>query len=249
MTMKQSRLNLSQVTAVILAGGLGTRLRTVVADRPKVLAAIHGRSFLTYLLDQVVEAGVESATLCTGYMGEMVQAEIGPLYRGMPVRYSQETSPLGTAGAVRAAFSSAVSDPVLVMNGDSCCKADFAQFAAWHAAHQAEASILLTHVPDTGRYGRVDITADGRIQRFQEKGAHQGPGWINAGIYLLSRRIVSGIPEGQAVSLERDIFPDLVGRGLFGYQTESKFLDIGTPESYAKAERFLKNIGHRERID
>ncbi len=237
--MKYPRWNVSQVTAVILAGGFGTRLRSLVTDRPKVLAAIHGRPFLTYLLDQVVEAGVESTILCTGYMGEMVQADIGPVYRGMPVRYSQETSPLGTAGAVRLALSAAASDPVLVMNGDSCCKADFVQFGAWHGEHQAEASILLTHVPDTRRYGRVDVVSDGHIQRFQEKGAHQGPGWINAGIYLLSRRIVSDIPEGQAVSLERDIFPGLVGRGLYGYQTERAFLDIGTPESYAEAERFF----------
>ena len=239
-TEKYSQWRSLQVTALILAGGLGMRLRSVIADRPKVLATIHGRPFLTYLLDQLAEAGINTTVLCTGYMGELVQTTIGHSYRGMSVRYSQEASPLGTGGALRCAMPYLASDPVFVMNGDSYCKADLRKFAAWHAGHQAEATLLLTEVLDTSRYGRVEVDELGHIQSFHEKGDQQGPDWINAGVYLLSRRILLSIPEGQAVSLERDIFPVWIGHGLYGYQTESEFLDIGTPESYAEAERFFE---------
>jgi D-glycero-alpha-D-manno-heptose 1-phosphate guanylyltransferase len=232
-------LDLSQATAVILVGGLGTRLRTVIADRPKVLAEIRGRPFLAYLLDQVAAAGVHDVVLCTGYLGAQIQSCFGGSYKGMRLAYSQEPSPLGTAGALRLTMPLLRSDPVLVMNGDSYCKVDFQPFVTWHFERRANATLLLTEVPDTRRYGRVEVAADGQIQRFEEKGGQRRPGWINAGVYVLSQQILLTIPEHRAVSLERDIFPAQIGRGLYGYQSAGEFLDIGTPESYAEAERFF----------
>ena len=230
---------LAGVTAAILVGGLGIRLRPVVADRPKVLVEIRGRPFLAYLLDQLAGTGVRYVVLCTGYLGEQVEAEFGDAYGSLCLVYSQESSPLGTAGALRLALPLFKSDPVLVMNGDSFCQANLRGFWAWHCARGAEATLLLTEVPDTKRYGRVDVDADGLVLRFDEKNDKGGPGWINAGIYLLNHRLLPTTPANGAVSLERDMFPAWIGRGLYGYRSEGRFLDIGTPEAYAVAEQFF----------
>jgi D-glycero-alpha-D-manno-heptose 1-phosphate guanylyltransferase len=236
--------NLAETTAVVLAGGIGSRLRTVVSDRPKVLAAIHDRPFLAYLLDVLDEAGIREVVLCTGYMAELVEKTFGLTYRRMRVAYSRELSPLGTGGALRAAASLVKTDSVLAMNGDSFCEADLPAMSAAHHARAAEATILLVEVPDTQRFGRVQIDDEGRLLAFEEKGAHSGPGWINAGVYLLTRRLLEAIPEsglaqGRAVSIEKDVFPAWVGRGLYGHPVRGRFLDIGTPQSFAEAEAFF----------
>ena len=239
--------DLASVTAAILAGGLGTRLRSAVADRPKVLAEIRGRPFLVYLLDQLVAAGVKYAVLCIGYLGERVQAEFGDAYGRLRLVYSQESSPLGTAGALRLALplfkpglsEANVSDSVLVMNGDSICQANLRAFWAWHYARGADATLLLTRMPDTRRYGRVQVDENGLVLRFDEKNRSGGPGWINAGIYLINRRLLLTIPASRAVSLEQEMFPVWIGRGLYGYKSKGRFLDIGTPEAYAMAKQFF----------
>ncbi len=231
----------SHVTAAILAGGLGTRLRTVVADRPKVLAEVNGRPFLSFLLDQLSRAGVRSVVLCTGYRGEQVCRSLGERYRDLQLSYSHETRALGTAGALRLALPRLASDPVLVMNGDSFCAADLADFWNFHCGRRAEATILLTRGARAQRFGGVNIDNNGAVLEFAEKRTGGGADWINGGIYLLSRRALLSIPEDQQVSLEYDVFPSLVGRGLYGYQTEGRFLDIGTPDDFASAAGFFAN--------
>ena len=232
--------NLAEITAAILVGGLGTRLRPVVADRPKVLAEVNGRPVLSYLLDQVARAGVRRVVLCTGYLGEQVLAAFGPRYGPLQLGYSPEPAPLGTAGALRRALPMLQSDPVLVLNGDSMCKADLNAFYAWHCGQGASASLLLTVAPDAARYGQVQTDAEGRVLRFEEKGAVAGgPGWINAGIYLLSQACLEAIPADRPVSIEREMFPAWIGQNLYGYQSQGRFLDIGTPDAYAEAARFF----------
>ena len=230
---------LASMTAAILAGGLGTRLRSIVADRPKVLAEVRGRSFLVYLLDQLAAAGARYIVLCTGYMGEQVQEMFGESYGSLRLVYSQESSPLGTAGAVRLALPLFESDSVLVMNGDSFCDMNLRAFWGWHCAHRANATIGLVRMNDTTRYGRVHVNADGAVISFDEKNSGGGLGWINAGIYLLNRHMIQRVPTNRAVSLEREVFPAWIGRGLYGYQSEGRFLDIGTPETYTAAGRFF----------
>src|SRR5262245_1101203 len=181
--------NLANITAVILAGGLGTRLRSVVADRPKALAKVQGRPFLAYLLDQVAAAGIKRVVLCTGYLGEQVQGTFGDTYKALRLAYSQESSPLGTAGALRLALPVLESDAVLGMNGDSFCETNFSTFWTWHCMREADATLRLTEVANTRRYGRVQVDANGRVLGFDEKGDTNGPGWVNAGIYLLKRRL------------------------------------------------------------
>jgi histidinol-phosphate phosphatase family protein len=232
------------ISAVVLAGGLGTRLRTVVGDRPKVLAPVAGRRFLAYLLHQLADAGFEDVVLCTGYMGDQVREAFGKRFRKLNLLYSQEEQPLGTAGALRHALPLIPSEieTVAVLNGDSYCQADLAKFLSWHQAQRADASILLTEMPDTARFGAVEADSGGRIHRFGEKNT-AGPGWINAGIYAISKRLLAGIPDGVAVSIERECFPRWIEDGLFGYRGGGRFLDIGTPDSFAVAQRFFSPPG------
>lgn len=231
------------MTAFILAGGLGTRLRSVVADRPKVLADVAGRPFITFLLDQLASAGIRDVILGTGYMADLVESTLGPNYRTLTLSYSRETTPLGTGGAIREALPMMQSPTVLVMNGDSYCDADLGEFLQKHQESGAAASILLAYVTDSGRFGSVKTAADGTVTEFAEKQPDTGPGWINAGIYLIDRSLIESIPENQAVSIERDVFPNWVGHGLHGMLLGKALLDIGTPESLASSEAFLREKG------
>lgn len=227
------------VTGAILAGGLGTRLRAAVPNRAKVLAEIRGRPFLAYLLDRLARVGVPRVVLCTGYRGDQVRAEFGDSYDGMALVYSQESSPLGTAGALRLALPLSHSDPVLVINGDSFCDVDLSAFYDWHCARRAEATLVLVQMSDTGRYGCVSMNEDGAILGFDEKSVSGNSGWINAGIYLIARSFIQKIPKNRTVSLEKEMFPTWIGRGFYGYPTHGRFLDIGTPEAYKAAKKFF----------
>lgn len=230
---------LHNLTAAILAGGQGTRLRAAVADRQKVVASVAGRPFLMRLLDQLADAGLRRVVICTGYKAGQVAEMAGNEYRGMSLRYSPEPGPLGTAGALRLALSLLDSDPVLAMNGDSFCETDLAVFWQTHHERNANSSIVVREVADTSQSGRVSFDKSGAIGSFVEKGVSAGPGWINAGIYLLGRALLEEIPAERPVSLERETFPAWIGRGLYAFPTAGKFLDIGTPESYAAAQKMF----------
>ncbi len=225
--------------AVILSGGLGTRLRSVVSDRPKVMATVAGRPFLTHLLDQLIESGIRKAVLCTGYMAELIRNELGERYRSMELVYSVETTPLGTGGALRNAIGQMEGDMLLVLNGDSYCQCHIADFIAKQSASGAYAGMVLAQVEDVARFGAVLTNGSSFVESFKEKGGQTGPGWINAGIYLLPLALVQDIcPDGQ-VSLERDIFPALLVKGLYGHHCTGSFIDIGVPEEYERSQKFF----------
>jgi D-glycero-alpha-D-manno-heptose 1-phosphate guanylyltransferase len=228
-----------KIDAVILAGGMGTRLRGVVANRPKVLAKVGGRPFITRLLDQLAESGVERVVISTGYMAERVEAEIGADYRGLHIGYAPELEPLGTGGGARLALEKISSNPLFVLNGDSFCRANFEHLLEFHLEKRSRATLMLTMVPDTSRYGRIEADESGAVTGFEEKGGSHLPGWINAGVYCLEREILASLVPGQSVSIEREIFPALIGAGLFAFRGGGAFIDIGTPESFAEAERFF----------
>lgn len=232
----------SNINVAILVGGLGTRLQTVVNDRPKVMVLINGRPFLTYILDQINDAGLKNVVLCVGYMGKYIESEIGPSYKNLSLRYSYEYDPLGTGGALRNANDLLNSGSILIMNGDSYCKYDFSEFWYFYEQNNAFASILLTFVSATDRYGRISINDHNHILAFEEKGLFKGPGWINAGIYLLKKEIISEIPDKRFVSFEKEIFPSLIGKDFYGFMNNGQFLDVGTPDDFAKAGGFFKQI-------
>jgi NDP-sugar pyrophosphorylase family protein len=229
----------SNIDSAILVGGLGTRLRSVLQDRPKPLAPVNDRPFVAYLLDQLAEANLDHVVLCTGYGAEQVRSALGDHYRSLEIEYSQEPAALGTAGALQFAVPHFRSDTVLVLNGDSHCDVNLNAFVDWHRQRQANASIVLTEVDDAGRFGSVETNPAGTIVKFGEKLTTQASGWVNAGIYLIARQLIEEIPQARAVSLERDVFPTWIGRGFCGYRHDGVFLDIGTPESYAQAAQLF----------
>lgn len=238
------------ITAVVLAGGRGTRLAPVLPDTPKVLAPINGRPFLSWLLDLVGSSGVDRAVLCTGYKARMVEEAMGSSHKGMELAFSREDEPLDTGGALRLAQDRVLTCTVLAMNGDSYVHANLPAYFSWFFSKGIKAGMLLVKVSDTSRYGRVEMDAKGRVERFLEKGEARGPGWINAGLYLLNKNLLSSIIRGKKYSLERDFFPGLANKGLlYGHTSPGAFLDIGTPDSYKRAEAFFnKNIGNEKNL-
>ena len=236
---KGAARDIDELSGVILAGGKGTRLRSVVSDRPKVLAEIQGRPFLTYLLDQLISARITRVVLCTGFMADDVYKKIGETYRTLRVVHSKETVPLGTAGALRNALTHLRSKALLVMNGDSFIDIDLNVYLKWFYGRDRQTSLLLTKVEDTSRYGRITINEDDSIRSFEEKGNYAGEGLINAGIYILKEGLLKSIPPNTFHSLEREFFPQMIGSGIYGYTFNGRFIDIGTPESYLDAEIFF----------
>jgi len=226
---------LAGLEVVILAGGRGTRLQSVPGDLPKPLRPVDGRPFLSYLLDQVRGAGARRVILSLGYRPDAFQE----LAAREGLELAVESEPLGTGGGLRTALPLLRAETVLAMNGDSYASVDLALLAALHRRRKARATMLLAEVAEASRYGRVEIDEDGSVLRFSEKG-EAGPGLINAGIYVLQRSVVAAIPEGRAVSLERETFPSLIGSGFFGEPGAFAFMDIGTPESYAASTEFFQ---------
>jgi len=237
--------SLHDVTALVLAGGLGTRLRGVLGERQKVIASVGERPFLAYILDKLEAAGVKRVILCAGYQADALQEEFGLGYGGMNIVLSRESRPLGTGGALRLALPHIRSDHALILNGDSYPTHDLREFHEWHRARSSNASILLAHQEDVSTYGAVGVGESGRVQSFIEKGIH-GPGWVNAGVYMLSTERIASIPQGKKISIETDMFSLWSRDGLHAFKGEGDFLDIGTPERYRVAEAYLET--HQELV-
>jgi D-glycero-alpha-D-manno-heptose 1-phosphate guanylyltransferase len=240
---------LSNLQAVVLCGGAGKRLQPVVSDRPKCLAPIGERPFLEYLLLRLRAGTIGSACLAVGYKGDQIKQYFGNGSRWqILLSYSAEQEPLGTAGAVKNAAPFVECGSFLVVNGDSLLDVHYHDLLRFHEQRQALATLALSQVADTGRYGRVRIDADGRILAFLEKAASPESGGhvpceglaINGGVYVFRREIFAEIPDAPPpVSLEMDIFPKLINRGLFGFLTAGYFIDIGVPDDYERAQKEL----------
>ncbi len=225
--------------AMILAGGQATRLGELAESVPKPLIPVAGRPFITYLLDQLFLAGVSQTILCTGHLSEIVEQKLGSRYEAMELLYSRERTPLGTGGALRYAFPLLKAPSVLVLNGDSYVHADLGAFSAWAEDRDG---ILTVRMDDTNRYGTLVFDSTGRIRQFHEKAESQGQGWINGGIYKLSRQLIGDIAPERAVSLEQDVFPAFLDSGLYAWPCEGDFVDIGTPESLSAADSFFNDL-------
>ena len=225
--------------ALLLVGGLGTRLSTVFSAGPKCMAPVGGRPFLEYLLLALRTGGFQEVILAVGYKASVIQEHYGTGEGlGMEILYSMEREPLGTAGALKYAEPLLRREHVLVVNGDSFLDVDLLAMFQFHQEQDALATLALKAVADPSRYGSVVVDSQSRILAFREKApaaANSNP-LINGGIYLFQRKILNRIPGDQPVSLEREILPALVGKGMQGFVTNGFFIDIGTPEDYERVQ-------------
>jgi NDP-sugar pyrophosphorylase family protein len=234
---------LSDLDVVILAGGFGTRLRSVFSDRPKVLVPINGVPFLRCYLDWLRGFGARRVILSLGHLADQVQQFVASEdWAGMQIESFVESTPLGTGGAVRAVLPLIRSDTALVTNGDSVTRVDLCRFVEFHRQKKARLSMLLTHQPEVRASGLVETAPDDSVVSFQEKPQQNAGGYINAGMYLIQRDAIAEIPATGQVSIEKDVFPKFCGRGFFALKGEFPFIDIGTPESYRRAGEFLKSF-------
>jgi len=221
--------------AIVLAGGLGTRLRAVVSDVPKPLAPIAGRPFLFWLLDGFARQGLRRVVLATCYMSATIEAAVGPRFAGMDIAYLVEESPLGTGGAVWASLAACVSERVLVANGDTWLGADVASLAA--CAPAADLVMAVRRVPDRARYGSVRVEGDA-VLGLDEKGL-TGPGLVNAGLYLMRRDLLVRRPMPGSFSLETELLAQPGELDMRVWPTDAAFIDIGTPEDFVAAQRLI----------
>jgi len=234
---------LHNMKAVLLVGGMGTRLRAVVASTPKPLASVGSRSFLELLVRQLRFQGIRRLVMCTGYLSDQIEKEFGDGHSwDVAIEYSREAQPLGTAGAVKLARSCLAGCPeFLVLNGDSFLELDLGQLVRFHQQQGGLISITARRVENANRYGTVEVDAGGRVTGFAEKTGGEAPGLVNAGVYVFNRTVLDYIPEGP-VSLERDIFPKLLEHGIYALEQHGMFIDIGTPEDYARAQQLCDRL-------
>jgi NDP-sugar pyrophosphorylase family protein len=232
--------------ALILAGGLGTRLRPVLSDKPKPMATVGGKPFIEYQIAWLKKHEVRDLVLCVGYRHEQIRDYFAGGERwGITIRYSVEEELLGTAGALKLA-QKYVTGPFVVLNGDSFFDIDLSKLVQFHQQMKAErggvGTLALADMEDARDYGAVTLSAKNEILRFEEKSAIAGvTKTINAGIYILEPEILDLIPAAQKVSLERETFPSVLQQGhkLFGYRSSGYFIDIGTPRAYLEFQKHI----------
>ncbi len=232
-------LSSGAIDAVILCGGMGTRLQDVLNDKPKPMADFQNRPFLDLLIDYVGNFGFKRFILCSGYKGDLIKEYFEKKEGGKTYVISQETSPLGTAGALKNAESRIHGDIFLAMNGDSFCPIDLNSFLNFHQFKNALASVALAPIEDANDYGGVVLGENDEIISFDEKTDASPSDWVNAGIYIFNKEVFNYIPPRKKVSLEHEIFPSLTGKGLFGFTSHSQLLDIGTPDRLELARKIL----------
>ncbi|MCM8797338.1 MAG: sugar phosphate nucleotidyltransferase [Candidatus Omnitrophica bacterium] len=233
---------MKDIDAVILCGGLGKRLRSVVADRPKSLAQVNNKPFLDILIEYLASFGFRRFVLCIGYMAEAIRRHYERNFGPLKIVFSQEDEPLGTGGAIKNAQLLIHSDPFLALNGDSFFKLDLWDFYKFHLTKKAIFSIALSKPKNDKNSGVVLLDKNKKVIAFKEKAKPEKESYSNAGIYLMSRKIFQDMQDSRVFSLEYDIFPALIGKGCYGYYGGDEFIDIGTPENLAIAGDFLEKL-------
>jgi len=228
---------------IILCGGAGTRLRTVIGEEPKSLACIGRRPFLEILLRQLRRHGFERVILAVGYQKDLVRLHFGDHALGLKISYSVELTPLGTGGALRNAVALIESDIALIMNGDSYTDVDLGAFWTNFQQESADVSLVVVPAEDRDDCGSVAVAPDGRVLGFREKQLVVGKTYVNAGIYLAGKRILGEIPEDIQVSLETEMFPRWLkeGKSLGAFLHFGECVDIGTPDRFKSAQIILAN--------
>ena len=234
-------INSGEMDVVILVGGEGTRLRKVLSDCPKPMAEINKRPFLDILIEHISSYGFKRFILCTGYRADFIHEYYSHANTSRKIIFSEETIPLGTGGAVKNAGKFIQSNPFLVMNGDSFCPVNMYEFVDFHIRMGAHLSMAVAESDNSKDFGLLALDSSQKIINFKEKIERMGKSYINAGIYLFDKEVLSMIPQHVKYSLEYDLFPKLVGGKFYGFITKENLMDIGTPERYEHAKKLFKN--------
>ena len=225
--------------AIVLVGGEGTRLRPLTDDVPKPALTLVDRPFLAYMVEWLASHGVEEVVLACGFLPDVLREALGEEeHEGTRLRYVVEPDRRGTAGAIRFAadaLGAALGDRFLALNGDVLTDLDLTALVREHERAAARATLALYPVEDSSAYGLVRRDGDGAVLEFLEKTGEEVPGEVNAGAYVLERSVLDLIPPGREVSIEREVFPRLVGEGLQALPLDGYWMDIGTPERYLQA--------------
>ncbi|MEI8046487.1 MAG: nucleotidyltransferase family protein [Bacteroidota bacterium] len=225
--------------AIVLAGGLGTRLQGVLPGMPKCMAPVQGAPFLSHVLNYLISQQIKTVILSVGYRKEQIINYFGNSFQSLSILYAIENEPLGTGGAIKLAFDHSAEEKAFVMNGDTFFLPDLSSMEQWHTMSSADITIAVKHMPETGRYGLVETDHNGRITAFREKDPRSGSGWINGGIYLINRNIFKNIRD-QKFSIENDLFKVSCSTlHMQSFRTDASFLDMGIPEDYDRAQTFL----------
>lgn len=222
--------------AIILCGGLATRLGETAKTVPKVLLEIAGKTVLAWQLELLTAAGVTEVVLASGHLHDVLSERVGASYAGVRIRYAKEEKRLGTGGAIQNAMRQIRTSPFFVLNGDILL-ADFSFREMLDRFQQSMVGVLLSvHVSDIRPYGEIVSDDAGKIQEFREKQSTYRAGYVNGGVYLFAQGIADAFPKGQETfSMERDVFP--VVSNLYALQTDADWIDIGVPERLAYARK------------
>lgn len=231
-------------TAIILAGGFGTRLKSVVTDLPKPMAPINGEPFLNYQFKYLKHFGIKTIIISTGYLSEKIKDFYKNEFIGLEILYSHEAAPLGTGGGIRLAIEKCEDKQALVLNGDSFFEVNLHQFYDLHIQQQSEISLALRHIEDASRYGMVERGESNRIISFKEKSQLNQSGTINGGVYILNKKLYLENTAGLInFSIEKYFFEKQLNNLLIkGFEFKGYFIDIGIPEEYTKAQNDFKGF-------
>lgn len=227
--------------AIILAGGFGTRLRSVVSDVPKPMAPVANQPFLSYLLEYLKQYDINKVILCTGYKHQVIEEYFSTSYKQINIRYSVEEEPLGTGGAIKKALSMIDSDHAIVLNGDTLFNINLSEFIDLHYKENADITIALKFLTDFDRYGSV-VLEENKIIGFEEK-SYKSSGYINGGVYIINKQLLELYTLSSTFSFEKEILESKVDNlNIVGYKSSSYFIDIGIPGDYEKAQTEVKEL-------
>lgn len=233
---------MEKLDAIILAGGSGVRLRKVIDDLPKALAPVNNRPFLDLILSFLNRCCcVKRAVIAVGHLADKVIKEYANRHEyDFDILFSEEKELLGTGGAIRKALPYTDTQDILVLNGDTYVDVNVVDLVELHRKKHSAMTVVLTEIENDGRYGSVKVDGAQRILSFNEKTPGQAGTYVNAGMYVFKRELIYNVPTNRTISLEKQLLPVLLEKGIYGHVTRGKFMDIGTPEAYGMADAYLR---------
>ena len=236
-TIYKNRTSIKNIDIIILAGGLGTRLRSIIGNNPKCLSPVNGQPFIHFLMDQYVAQGFKRFIVSVGYQKEKVIKSL-KFRKDCKIIFCEEYEPLGTGGAIKKSEQYITSNNVIIINGDSFINLNTDHLVNWHYKMESDCTIVATEIENSNRYGTIEIGKKSRLVGFKEKNDTSSQGLVNAGIYVMNKSIFNLMPDEKPFSVELEFFPKILNESTYAYICNKELIDIGTPDSYKK---FMEN--------